>query len=596
MTVQERLPNPDQNIAALEHAPETQQPPEGFSYQCFDREHGFPLYVMTVQHEGRTTYLLPTTEDIERDEEKLRLIANTGAHVRMLPAEADTYSEDEKRRYQDLSARGVHLEKPLVHEHNVEVLLFDPHSVKSLLDVMIATGHDTPELRAERRAALRGEETPTITILKSLEQMTRSDDPRATALSDVLGFSDGLYSDTLIEQLVSEGSDSSSVDRVRSKLESGINPELVESTVAEPERLQAIITQAWNEIIIVAREHNKDVHRNRLYVELHQVGGVLIPVPAVVSTDMWESAKNMLGDIDVTGAGHTLTEMYSHDSVYGKSYSYALIKYHESQLARLSKEIGLGVSGRATLQRRCLTTFDELGDPVIHLQESDNYRFHPKKARDEWIFSVLDKQGIKSDLQLADKRTVDIVAETARLPVENVFTEIDILDLPEESRSTTPTATLLRARNSSKGVYLSWAYGYAKRHEDLWNAVHYDEPQQTNPYVNVRLGDTDFSLQAKYVVIEEPVSGETTQVLTWIFRGGRDDIGTFEQFMPKLQSTIVAAERAMGKKMNRLFGANPDAIQSGLGLLVLSEENKPIHSIEYNVNTGKTISHWRPRK
>lgn len=119
------------------------------------------VYVPAITSGGRKTYLLPLSNDATINKNRISAIQELeeAVRLRVLPAGDDTLSSDERQRVeQDLGLGPAgYTSDYFGYAGEDQAIVFDPTSVKSILDVLIASGSDTDELRMARRAALRGE-------------------------------------------------------------------------------------------------------------------------------------------------------------------------------------------------------------------------------------------------------------------------------------------------------------------------------------------------------------------------------------------------------------------------------------------------------
>ena len=316
--------------------------------------------VAVYRTENKTTYLVPvTTGEDARWTEQISALKHNGTPCHLLPAGADSYTETERAFAQTtLEQPSTEIKTPFaVRVHTEEALVFDPNSTKSVLDVMIATGQDTSEIRQARLAALRGEKNEIVDTLGQileLNTLLQTDEKQAAALRTAYGLMhQPIWLSDTIGELTEKGTQAFQFRRIKQRIEEGIDPEVVKASVTNPEDLRKLAQAGWDELIAFARTHNRDLAQDGIYTEVHKVGEVVIAIPAIAST-------NYHGDLGYVefGGGHTLAEMYGNTELNHRDLPQELNAVIDSSpLLRLSQQLGIISGGATTLQRRCRTTF-----------------------------------------------------------------------------------------------------------------------------------------------------------------------------------------------------------------------------------------------
>ena len=541
-------------------------PSMGFNYEklSIPGEWAEQVIVSVFRTPDKATYLVPINgADDERWQERVRALQTNDIPCHLLPSGADQYSAQEKHfAQQTLGQPAGETKAPFAPRlRKEEALVFDPTSPKSMLDVMIATGHDSPDIRKARLAALHGEANATVDTLRNLLDFGaygESGDARAHALQIAYDFYDKVSFIDIVEQLTEKGTDAFRYTRIQQRVAEGVEPKLVESAVTHPDQIQQVATDGWKQMIDFARVHNKDLSRGGIYTELHRIGGVLVALPAIAST-AWAPVGEALSQVAITGDGHTLAENYKNDAPQKQDLSRDLIDFmRTTPLRQLSKKLGILTGGRSTLQRRCLTTFDDEGKPVIHLREGDPYNGRRGKMTNEEVRFALSAQMIRNDLADEKGTIIEAAHEFDGQVIVDVQKSIEFTQ-PRFSDEA-PIACITRIDTSSEVPRLAWTYGYAPMHEALFHeAGPNDDPEAGIP---VQLGDETVYLRATYTGHHDQIEGKQ-QFILWAFHG---DPAVVAGHADTLKTMIHEANQTIAQRMSAEWGVSPEELYADVWL------------------------------
>lgn len=536
-------------------------PPLGHGYERFESPNGYMVGVPTFRTPNKLIYLVPVEPgDENRWAERVDVLRFNDVPCHLLPSGEDQYTSAESVfATETLGQPAREVRTPLMPRQNEkEALVFDPRSAKSVLDVMIACGQDTRKIRELRRTALHGESNPEVDILEDLLEFGRAfetDRGKADTLRTVYGIDNYTGTSDVVYSLIDKGLDAFPYQRIEQRKAEGVNLELIKEAVDAPERLRALIADGWEQAIEAAKVHNSDLHTKGIYTELHKVGGVVVALPALTST-AWEKSGSTVGYVDVTGAGHTLTGLYrdySSKNAQNTDVTGSLI--NAAPIIQLSRELGVLANGPATLQRRCLTTFDADGNPVIHLQDKDHYNNRLGKMSNEQIWYSLTTEGIQSDLVTSDAVHIDIGHEANNKPVSVRIREIEELDKPR-IKDEIPIAYVTRVFDNSDETNVTWSVGYADNHDKLLQEV--TGNSEVEPGIKIRFGNDQMLLRATYIGYEDAASVKQQAVL-WHFYGSPKP---FELYADKIKAIVDNANEALAVHMEAKWGADQNKLSS----------------------------------
>ncbi|MFZ1249581.1 MAG: hypothetical protein WAQ24_04640 [Candidatus Saccharimonadales bacterium] len=535
--------------------------PVGMSTQVLQNRQGESVW-MPAYNNGESTTLLVAVTDDARWQKRVGMLREQGIPCHLLPAKGDTYIPEEFAFASNtLQETPLETSSPYVRgPRAVEAIVFDPSSPKSLLDVMIRTGHDTSQLRQARRDALQGNPNDIVAILANCIEAAQSADVEAETGGK--GVYSTVYGNSIssthqfVEDLAHKGLESWGYRTIERMHQAGVDQELVQLFAQNPEQAQAIATAAWQESIAAAHTHNTDAKQKGVYTEIHELGGVMIVLPAIAST-AYETHDSNIGYVDVTGQGHTLAEIYA-NGAYGAGSERPINKtVFDSTVARLARGLGMSQCGPRTLQRRCLTTFDANGQPTIHLRDEDPHSGNHNKMTNEEVLDALRAENINAVLKQSDKVTISLNPET------NSQTEVFINKVPnmQEPRSLNdqPIGVLVHIGEAGQHK-LVWTTGYARWHEDIRTA--YQEGSEAG-LPTIQIGGKSFAVKADYLRVPSSEYGKTDSLLLWNFIG---DPEVFKQHALSVAAMVKQSERAFAKQDASAGGASSKPIRSEIAV------------------------------
>jgi hypothetical protein len=316
---------------------------------------GDRVYATTATRTDGTklSVILLTDTDIEESKERAnrdaRLLKENGVVSDVLPARTDDYTPEEAVFASDkLGLSRARIRHPFmpqlkeVNPDNRQVYFMEP-TPKSLLDIMSLAGHSTPELQDARLAALHNKPNTIADNLAVLlrvgqgnerivrEQASSQDE----AIRDVSGIAAQVPE--IVQGLLADGLNSHWFKKVGRALAEGLEPPVVETIAQATPETHALVKELWLEALQVARTHNLDP---AIYTEVHQVGDMFIPLPALGAT-AYES-NGELGFVDIH-SGHTLAGIY-HDLFRHTSQRNTRLddRARANRLVSLSQSLGLG--------------------------------------------------------------------------------------------------------------------------------------------------------------------------------------------------------------------------------------------------------------
>lgn len=498
------------------------------------------VYVPAITSGERKTYLLPLSNDSTINKNRISAIQELGNDVRLrvLPVGDDTLSGDERQRVeQDLGLGFADYKSDYFgYVGEDQAIVFDPTSVKSILDVLIASGSDTDELRMARRAALRGETNQLADTLQTALDAVRThnedqNDMVAAALHAAYGLSSCRVSiDSLIEEIVEKGVEKSFIlQRIRAGNKLGLQSELIMQTVTRPEALRDDISAAWREAVEYAREHNHNLKDAGAYVELHRIGNTLVPLVALTDTTSWSnSSPRSLGYVNVE-SGHTLAEIYAEADQFPSQKWVRGFK-----IITLARQ--LGIVHRTTLERRCLLEIKDDGEPIVHILESPIYA---QQMSDEALWHGLDQLGIRSDSITEDGKTIDVKAEIDRTPVKVSIWEDGRYKQTEHDPQIT-----VGYLGGGTDTDLYWLVGHTKLHQNLWQDAYKPDGNPATGIHTMRLGNDIVDVRALYLADR----GRGLHTLLWQFYGDPDTIRTFAG---RIAHMTAESAKALGEHMRQ---------------------------------------------
>lgn len=531
------------------------QLPLGLGYEKLIVPDKWEGWVPVYRTPDSATYLVPMKSDAT-GHRSIQALQADGVPCHLLPSGADQYTGRESQFAREvLEQPPTEVRAPFAPRlREKEALVFDPTSAKSVLDVMIATGHDSRDIRKARHDALHGELNPIVDTMKhvlELGALADDYDARANALGKAYGFQNySMSSIDSINSLVEKGLEAFPLQRVQQRMAAGVDPETVKASVTDPEMLQSAAAEGWEEMIAFAQTHNADVYGNGIYTELHKMGDVLVALPAIAST-AWTSRAGM-GYVDVT-SGHTLAEIYDVVEADRRNLSPDVSTFLDnSTLLKLSRKLGLLANGPSTLQRRCYTTFDEAGSPVIHLREQDYYNRRNGKMTSEAIMAALSGQGIDTDL-VDDKGAVVRTGAEFDGPITVDIKELEGHEMPRFPGDR-PIACVTSLDIGDQAA-VTWMYGYAANHETLFKKANSETDEEGGIVVRFKDGQT-VQLRTTYVGHEDEIEGKQ-QFILWSFQGER---AVIDAHGGELKTMMKKANRAIGTRMAAVWDVSPDEL------------------------------------
>lgn len=487
----------------------------------------YPVHVPAIESTQGTTYLIERS-DSPHTRDRLNAMGAANVVCRVLPAHTDTLTEDERAYSKGLPHnRALFAKNPLSPQLEREALVFEP-TAKSMLDIMIRAGHNGPEIRQARRAAVRGEAGPIVEAMTlatefikeaaALDDMTSAERKRRKVLGGALDFRDSALS--LAEGLAKQGLDYGGFRRVSTRLTDGLQPDLIKDSVEPDAEVISMLQDSWGQALSLAKTYNTDQYRDGIYTELHKVGDVIIPIPAIAST-AWEKNDSGIGYVS-EDSGHTLAEIYAHGSLRGEPTPGSIdAAVFNKDTAALVKAYGLQYRG--TLLERCRTVFDDEGNATILLQSTENmYRTTlSKQVRRQSVTDFLDQLGIATqDLTPRPEVVVPIQSE-AKTSFSSVIEEVV---LPEDKRRISSVSgyqmVLSGLSSMPDGAVLHWAGADARRHADIYEALALPE----NSMADTTLGGRSFRIAARYQGYEVEVLGGLQESITWIIEGDKQSL------------------------------------------------------------------------
>ena len=487
---------------------------------------------------SRKTYLV--SKESSYADSKIAVLKKAGVSLHLLPSTTDSYTTDEEEYARTiLNQRPRSISTPIApRSEQVEALVYEP-TTKSLLDIMIRSGHDTPDIRQARRAALRGDDSH---IVEAFDLITFCAEPTEIDLNDHDAIVEEKQRKALSRLLdvslnkanmhykAAEGLDFYEYRTISTALERGLRPELVKAAVEPDSETLELVSHAWGQAIDAARQYNTESRKSGIYTELYRIGDLIIPVPAIVSTEL-NSRNSIIGGVDET-SGHSLAQIYvltEHEA--GQNHLNDII--YGSEVAQLAKAMGFGERRGGTLIQRCRTFFD--GEtPVIQLMDKDS---EYSKVLSDADIAMLSQMNIKTNQAHVAKTTIehDSDAEIVEPQVTTLFHEID-LPIGHANNPNYYQMVLQGIETKGSDLQLEWAGAHTQRHEDLYEQIERDKLEE----MPIQLNNEQFGLIARYDGFTNKTIG-AEQSIHWFLTGSPKDeqIKLLRKIMNKTKKDIA---------------------------------------------------------
>ncbi|MBP9852764.1 hypothetical protein KBC77_02125 [Candidatus Saccharibacteria bacterium] len=344
----------------------------------------------------------------------------------------------------------------------------------------------------------------------------------------------------VLTELAEKGLEAHSLTLVADRLANGVDGGLLEQSVKSPDVLRDAVMSTWKECIDLAFMHNTDLADDGVYTEIHKVGDVLIPVPAISSV-AFTSRDSSLGYVDKS-SGHTLVEMYNMGPhLYSDTKDLDTIVFNKN-LLELIRGLGLEYSAGKTLQRRCVTVRGSDGEPVVVLTKP--LYEQRSKLNDEQLTEGLVAENIQSQVDGAQPKTLS--GETHKESSIRVnVTEVEVagMTLPNIGE----LGVLGRFESpAGEDTELAWFYGTSGWHGAVSQAAGVVDER-----IPITIEGKQFRMIGRYQW--DPMEGVSKHSIALHVEGNPDDFGGAQSV---LRDMLIASGKEFREVMTQKTGSS----------------------------------------